>query len=329
MKRRTKLFTGLTAGVMALSAMCFGFAQWSSEISLGGTVNLNGKWDVAVTDASIVELSSGAQAKAVTNISEAAYDVVLYPVYADYANVNINSQRYTYRIDDVNTQKVSVLASEFNAYEASIGVFSFTSGSKSGDYTFRLAPNAAGQAIQAGKWNRPYVDATDEGAYDGALIGYAIAWCYQGSSTNTPANDKVVLTYANAKNYFAENQTTETLSTASFTASDVTYVPVDFSLPGAWAKYAVTITNSGTTNANLNDWDLSVSELGEAYTIQTPAMVENEVLTPGESCTLEFVIAVNPDLTENAAGSNQFQLALNYVQDNVEPAPTSLLHTHH
>ena len=53
MKKRSKILAALTAGVMAVSAMCFGFAQWSTDISLGGRVSASGAWDVSVTDAAV------------------------------------------------------------------------------------------------------------------------------------------------------------------------------------------------------------------------------------------------------------------------------------
>ena len=55
MNQRTRVLTGLTAGVLAVSAMAFGFSKWSSEINLNGAVSANGKWDVAVTAASAQE----------------------------------------------------------------------------------------------------------------------------------------------------------------------------------------------------------------------------------------------------------------------------------
>ena len=60
MKKRSKILAALTAGVMAVSAMCFGFAQWSTEISLGGNVSASGTWDVSVTDAVVTLSSAGA-----------------------------------------------------------------------------------------------------------------------------------------------------------------------------------------------------------------------------------------------------------------------------
>ena len=46
---------------MAVSAMSMGFAAWQTNITGGGNVAASGKWDVAITDASL-QLSSGASA---------------------------------------------------------------------------------------------------------------------------------------------------------------------------------------------------------------------------------------------------------------------------
>lgn len=63
MKKRTKLLSVLTAGVMAVGVMCYGFAQWSTEITAGGTVSAGGKWDVKIVDASLELSSAGAAAQ--------------------------------------------------------------------------------------------------------------------------------------------------------------------------------------------------------------------------------------------------------------------------
>ena len=44
MNQRTRVLTGLTAGVLAVSAMAFGFSKWSSEINLNGAVSASGMW---------------------------------------------------------------------------------------------------------------------------------------------------------------------------------------------------------------------------------------------------------------------------------------------
>lgn len=138
MNQRTRVLTGLTAGVLAVSAMAFGFSKWSSEINLNGAVSANGKWDVAVTAASAQVSGTGAQMGAVQG--EATYNVVTYPVYVHY-----NSGYYHYYVGDDEATVVSMSRSEFTSkyQEASnpkfpvkfIGVARFNSGAKSGDYT--------------------------------------------------------------------------------------------------------------------------------------------------------------------------------------------------
>ncbi|MCD8325919.1 MAG: hypothetical protein LUC90_04300 [Lachnospiraceae bacterium] len=76
MKQRSKILAGLTAGVMAFSAVCFGFSQWSTDISLNGNVSANGRWDVAITDAS-VEVSTGAAFTTEATVASEAYEVVV------------------------------------------------------------------------------------------------------------------------------------------------------------------------------------------------------------------------------------------------------------
>ena len=49
----------LLCGVMAVSAVGMGFAKWQTTVTAGGNVSATGKWDLAVTDASI-KTSSGA-----------------------------------------------------------------------------------------------------------------------------------------------------------------------------------------------------------------------------------------------------------------------------
>ena len=46
---------------MAVSAMSMGFAAWQTNITGSGSVAASGKWEIAVTDASL-QLSSGASA---------------------------------------------------------------------------------------------------------------------------------------------------------------------------------------------------------------------------------------------------------------------------
>lgn len=319
MNKRTKLCAVLVAAVMAIGLMCFGFAQWSTEIHLNGSVSASGSWEVKVTDASVELSNAGAQLVDGTVEVNPTYDVVVYPIYVDYKN-----NYYYFRVDDVNTETVSMTAEEFAAYSTSMGVSTFASGAKSGDYTFRLS-KAEGTENMVEKWyNRTSLKATDGGAMDGQCIGKAIAWCYKGFPTNVPENSNVILTYADAKSYFEENPAgTETVAAeTTFTDTEVTYAPVNFSLPGAWANYKVTIVNNGTGNANLSNAVLNFDALDESiYAVDTPDL-SGKVLAPGESCTINLVVKVIAEESFSVEAQS-FHVTLSYVQDAVDAAPSA------
>lgn len=329
MTKRTRALAGLTAGVLAVSAMAFGFSKWSSDVALNGTVSANGKWEVAVTAADASISSTGAKMEKIN--TESSYTVVTYPVYVDY-----RSGYYSFRIGDNEAAETKISYTDFTTnYEKNtakwIGVSKFGSGATSGDYTFML--NVADEYKNiVDEWlNRSSLKATDDGASNGKQIGTAIAWCYKGFPTNTPANDKIKLTWAAANTYFAANNTTT--ATAEITDNAVTYAPVTFTLPEAWANYKVTVTNNGTVNANLSDYKVETSLGGDAqfadvFQVTAPEFGKNEVLAPGESCTFNVVVKAKNG-TDNSIESDtgKFTITLNYVQDNVEDAP-AVDHTH-
>ena len=244
MTKRTRALAGLTAGVLAVSAMAFGFSKWSSDVDLNGTVSANGKWEVAVTAADASISSTGAEMEKIN--TESSYTVVTYPVYVDY---RASSGYYSFRIGDDEAAETKISYTDFTTnYEKNtakwIGVSTFGSGARSGDYTFMLNVADEYKNIVEEWWNRSSLKATDDGASDGKQIGTAIAWLYKGRSTNTPDNDKIKLTWDAANTYFAANGTTT--ATAQITDNAVTYAPVTFTLPEAWANYKVTVTNNGT-----------------------------------------------------------------------------------
>ena len=331
MTKRTRALAGLTAGVLAVSAMAFGFSKWSSDVDLNGTVSANGKWEVAVTAADASISSTGAKMENIN--TESSYTVVTYPVYVDY---RVSSGYYSFRIGDDKAAETKISYTDFttnyaNTTAKSIGVSKFDSGARSGDYTFMLNVADEYENIVEDWWNRSSLKATDDGASDGKQIGTAIAWLYKGRSTNTPDNDKIKLTWDAANTYFKENRTTT--ATAQIADNSVTYAPVTFTLPEAWANYNVTVTNNGTVNANLSDYKVETSLGGDAkfddvFQVTAPEFGKNEVLAPGESCTFNVVVKAKNG-TDNSIESDtgKFTITLNYVQDNVEDAP-AVDHTH-
>lgn len=321
--------------------MAFGFSKWSSNVDLNGTVSANGKWEVAVTAADASISSTGAEMEKIN--TESSYTVVTYPVYVDY---RASSGYYSFRIGDDEAAKTQITYTDFTTHYAnfkstyvdeanrtgkSIGVSKFGSGAPSGDYTFML--NVAGEYENiVDEWlNRSSLKAADNGDSNGKQIGTAIAWLYKGRSTSTPANNNIKLTWDAANTYFKENRTTT--ATAQIADNSVTYAPVTFTLPEAWANYNVTVTNNGTVNANLSDYKVVTSLEGDAkfadvFQVTTPKFGENEVLAPGKSCTFNVVVkAMNGTDNSIESDTGNFTITLNYVQDNVEAAPT-VGHTH-
>lgn len=320
MKKRTRILTALTAATLAVGTMCYGFASWSSKITVDGSVSASGKWSVVVTDADL-ELSSAGTAAEAAGETASTYTVQQYPVYVD-----LDGSYYNFRVDDLNAQTVTVTADELAGYDTSIGVWVFTSApdvTGKDNYTFRLNKEDGVDGLTANWYNRRYVKVADDGASDGKLIGYAIGWCYNNYSTNTPANSNITLTYADAQSYLKENPTKSTYVTTTDTTAS--FSEVAFSLPGAWANYKVTVTNKGTVNANLSDYSFDFTALDtEVYTVDVPTGFDDEVLAPGESCTFNFVVQVK-DTAETTleSAAQSFKITLNYVQDTVDAAPSA------
>lgn len=304
MKRRTKILSALTASVMLVSAMCFGYAQWSSEIDLNGSVSASGKWDVAVTDASVNLSSSGAVFSQASGTKEnVTYATEAYAVILGEGS----DTNYYLLLDTANGVQKDVDLSDYTAsgrgyYGPSYTKY-FTGDklSKSEFYDYYVNADIAGKT-----GNRLVSkDGNDLEAYVGKVIGYAAA------SGNVTTGDLTVT---------ADAETT-------YTANAVSYAGVEFSIPGAWANYSVTITNNGTVNANVNDYEFVTSALDEdIFTVDTPEL-GNDVLKPGESCTFNFVVQVDTTVSELDVDAANFTVTLNYVQDTVEAAP-SASHSH-
>ena len=274
MTKRTRALAGLTAGVLAVSAMAFGFSKWSSEVDLNGTVSANGKWEVAVTAASANISSTGAEMGVIH--TESSYTVVTYPVYVDYKN-----NYYSFRIGDDEAAETKISYTDFTAHYAnfkstyvdeasrtgkSIGVSKFGSGAKSGDYTFVLNVADGYENIVENWYNRSSLKATDGGASDGQQIGTAIAWCYKGSDTNTPDNDKIKLTWADANAYFAENPSSDATETTD-AKYEVTVYPITLVTSNGYYAYQVDDLNPAKvamTKAQLDAYSNRV-ELNRIY----------------------------------------------------------------
>lgn len=336
MKKRTKLLSAVTAGTMALGVMCFGFAQWSTEISANGTVSANGKWDVKITDASITKISNGVTSSLEAVTVERTAQVVEYNVILKYVGgVNDPNSKpngaYMYVIDDKNPQTVNITKDELAEFTAQLMI-----PRDKRYYTTAVIPGDSGLTnfkvnVDESKsslinYYRPNVlDTTtyslhlnDDGANEGVVVGKAIGWLIGGFYQDLDGS--VQLTYK-AANAALENAESSTTYPAQFTDTTADYGNVNFSVDDAWAEYSLTITNNGTVNANLSNCKFNVTELSDEFVVDTPNL-NNKVLAPGESCTATFVVKVNSE-GELSADAQPFSVELTYVQDTVDEAPSA------
>lgn len=338
MNKRTKLCAVLVAAVMAIGLMCFGFAQWSTDVNLNGSVSASGSWEVKVTDAAVELSNAGAELVDGTVEVTPTYDVVVYKVNLVEHTASGNLY-YALQLDDTTATTVTVTAAELAEYadrgrmnnlsdKAADGSYyypRFVSGFKitaaGGDATVMMDLDDAVDFSLFSDKNCLVKAANAESlsAYVGQQVGTAILRYDTSENENLSDPD-----YNAAVAYFEENPvTTETVAAeTTFTDTDVTYAPVNFSLPGAWANYKVTITNNGTANANLSNVTLDFDALDTSiYSVETPDL-SGKVLAPGESCTVNLVVKVVAEESFDAESAS-FHVTLSYVQDAVDEAPSA------
>ena len=110
---------------------------------------------------------------------------------------------------------------------------------------------------------------------------------------------------------------------ASFTADEVNFADVAFSLPGAWAQYSVTVTNKGSVDANLENAVIRLdTENEDQLSLDAPDLT-GKTLAPGESCTIQVVVKALDNGTGSLNASGRLVVELPYAQDTVEPAPSA------
>jgi hypothetical protein len=296
MKNRTRLLTGLTAGTMALGAMCFGFSSWSTDITVSGKVSANGSWNVAVTDAAVSKLSTGAK---VNNSS----------VYNSFAN------------DELYTKSQYEATTAMNAKIAELEEAGYK--------------NVEGEAVayKIYAYISYYPDANDKTNFVSTEVIGVYETTAEADEAATAKKDEIVAaggsvnSRGRARAYGYEiTYTAADESTASFDDTSATYVPVEFTVGGAWAEYSVTVTNNGTADADLSDYKLE-TELTAPYSVELPEIADGEILKAGESCNLTFVVSVSDSEDDFTADAQEFKVSLKYVQPEIEDAPAAS-HTH-
>ena len=300
MKKRTKLLSVLTAGVMAVGVMCYGFAQWSTEITAGGTVSANGKWDIKIVDASLELSNSGA----------AAQDVTVTKTVNSHDDLGIDYYNNSIKPKTEMNAKIA----ELKAQGATINYSNAEVKKIKASVSYKGEEGTVTEVVG-------YYDTTDEA--DEARNARSSELKADGVQVYSSRRDAV---WSYSINYTGAVPAAE-VGGAVYTDTKADYADVNFSLPNAWANYKLTVANEGSVNANLSDYTFDFTALDEnVYEVSAPAF-DKETLAPGEKCSFNIVVKVKDTDEELNADAASFSIVLNYAQDAVNEAPAAG-HTH-
>ena len=281
-KNKFALTTAATAVVaiaaIAASTFAIGFAAWRTELTAQGSVTANGKWDVKVSDASLTTSSGAYTIEEVTTFDRTGEkdDTLLASTISSSTWVNDGAlmgtqsneamSPYTnyYAIDtskySVDTLKAYTTADQMNGMRDDPSTlclsdhlkmyYRYVNGQNDGS---AAAASASAKAVMDG-----FVADTEKllkskfpSTYQNYTVAY-ISGLYSGTAKTWSK-----FCYSIAK--FTTEQAAGGSNHASFTDTTVAYNQVNFTLPHAWAKYSISVTNNGTAAANLGETEISLT----------------------------------------------------------------------
>lgn len=263
-------------------------------------------------------------------VEDARVDVTVYPIYAGALSYS-GGEVYRWKIDNANKQTMSLSLAELEEYtrEVSIpgqnNIYNFyTEGKGNGCsiwFRMKLTPEAVALGFDHNVTSE--VPNTDNGASDGVFLGYGIG-LMKGTGNN---RWNISLEYNDAVEAVSNAEgEVHHLATISEDGQSAEFNAAHMDLPGAWAEYSITLVNNGTANANLTDYTFSIDG-SDQFDVNIPALPADEVLKPGETCTVTFTVQVKNDADEVLDENGELNVHLHYEQDAVEAAPEAS-HTH-
>lgn len=346
--RKKKVCAAALAGAVALSALGIGYSAWKTEITAGGNVAASGKWQVVVTDADM-KLSTGTS---LDEITVKSYKMERTNVKGDSLIASVISasewlpegsddkigtqsdeemSKYTYyyavdqtkhdlstlttlttdqRNEIVNDDTTVTISDEFKMYYRNI------------------LPTSA--------WTSESSIASATKVVDGlirdteGLLKEKFPSTYQNyvivsMGTSLPKSNHTIAEFKETESSAEPSE--EDMAVISEDGTSVTFANATFGLPGAWAQYSMTVKNNGTVNASLSDAVIELETDAEDQLKLSKPDLEDEVLAPGESCTITFVVQVPEEVTEDLNAAGTLTVKLPYAQGAVEAAPEAG-HTH-
>ncbi len=330
-KKKIAVLASLTA--VAVCAASMGYALWSTSISGSGNVTASGNWDVNAVSAGFRTSSSGAEITPLSVEPEGGYK---------FESVSNNSLYFDLYVRDNSKELGEVsdvpLDEEDNFYLVDGSKYSWNDVNATTSYEELDVIKNDATSVKLSDYMYKYYDNGDD-APDGLTTAAYFKNLFYEDLTEL-IKELHPDTYMNY--YFADFTRTNryqpyfpTLNTlmaemsdpaqADYTVTDeaITYANVTFSIPGAWAEYSLTVTNEGTADANLDDivFDFE-SENSAQLEVDLPELT-NEVLAPGESCTLTAVVKAVDDGSDTLNAEGRLTITLPYEQDIVEEAPSA------
>lgn len=337
MKKKTKILTAILACTLAVSAMGMGYASWKTDITANGNVTASGKWDVVVTDAAM-ETSTGAEISgkeinyemARTNVKSDALIAAVISASAwvdDEALLGTQSEEkmsaytYYYAVDGSKYDLSNVTGITKETRDAIVADETTITISDNLNMYYRYCENSSLGTLGTAD----YANASAALVVDGLINDTAALLQEKYSDTY---QNYVLVYFSNS--LMKSNHTiaafngveSNPVATISDDGTEIIYPDVTFSLPGAWAKYTFTVTNNGTVNANLANAVFTLgTEQADQLVLDAPDL-SDEVLAPGESCTLTLVVEVPAEYEGAELNANgTLTIKLPYSQDVVETAP--------
>lgn len=314
---------------LAVSVMSLGFASWHTDITASGNIAAESNWEVNATKADI-NLSTGAHVSQSLVRTGVASDYVIAPYVSSGNWLNADqwdllgtqtdevlpSTTHMYAIDTTKYDISDVTKldrNEIAADESTLIISDHLHKYYSSVYDYKIDDNSKYDEWRTIVVNGLLRDTT-------ALLKEKFPENYQDYALVS----LVGLPIPNWGTYFCFADFSS--ATISDNATKVDFADVNFTLPGAWAQYTITVANNGTADANLADAIIQLETESDQLVLDKPDL-SDETLKPGESCTISFVVKVPETITDDLNATGKLTVKLPYNQLVVEDAPAAS-HTH-
>ena len=331
---------GLIIGavVTAFAIVGTSFALWATTLSGNGSVSASGSWQVEFTDADLSVNSTGTAVSAETYALDRANvkdDTLVAATISSGKWLSAGQQdlvgtqsgeamsQYTcyYAVDTAKYDLSDITAITKDEYaEISADSSTFVVSDHLNMYYRYVNDGTAGTADGAKASAAKVVDGLLRDTAAALKELYPDTW-QNYALVNMDQYGKWNYIIASMKKTSVSGSDLTKEERASFTADEVSFAGIVFSLPGAWAQYSVTVTTTGSVDAKLENAVIRLdTENEDQLSLDAPDLT-GKTLSPGESCTIQVVVKALDNGTGSLNASGRLVIELPYAQDTVEPAP--------